>query len=116
MNGYNATNAYLTIYQCAESTANSKAYLVLRKPEAQEYLKELQSEHVKRLAITADKVLTALNDIAFAETPENEKITASQRLKALELIQKQIGAQAPQKIEADISQQVVFIDDTDSIE
>lgn len=114
-NHYNATQAYLTIYGCDYETANSKACRVLAKPEAKEYMKEVQRERTERLNITADRVLEELASIAFAEK-DDKNIPVAAKNKALELIQKQIGAQAPTRIDADICNQVVFIDDTDKIE
>ncbi len=114
-NHYNATQAYITVYGVGYDVANSKAAQVLKKPEVKEYMKEVQKERTEQLNITADRVLAELASIAFA--PKDDKdIPAAAKNKALELIQKQIGAQAPQKVEADINSQVVFIDDTDSLE
>lgn len=114
-NHYNATQAYLAIYDCEYETANSKACLLLRKPEVKEYMKEVQKERTEQLNITADRVLEELASIAFAEKGDKD-IPVAAKNKALELIQKQIGAQAPTRIDADISSQVVFIDDTDTLE
>jgi phage terminase small subunit len=114
-NHYNATQAYMTIYNCDYNTANSKACNVLKKPEVKEYMKEVQRERTERLNITADRVLEELASIAFAEKGDAD-IPAAAKNKALELIQKQIGAQAPTRVEADVNNQVVFIDDTNTIE
>lgn len=114
-NHYNATAAYQKIYGCEYETANSKGCKVLAKPEAKEYMKQLQKERTERLNITADRVLEELASIAFSEKGDKD-YTASAKNKALELIQKQIGAQAPTQISAELNQQVVFIDDTDTLE
>ena len=114
-NHYNATQAYITVYGSDYSTANTKACNILKKPEAKEYLKEVQKERTERLNITADRVLEELASIAFAPNG-SEDIPVSAKNKALELIQKQIGAQAPTRVEADVNNQVVFIDDTNTIE
>ena len=114
-NHYNATQAYMAAYQCDYSSANKKAFTLLKKPEVKEYIKEIQRERTEQLNITADRVLEELASIAFAEKGDKD-IPAAAKNKALELIQKQIGAQAPQKLEAEVNSQVVFIDDTDTIE
>ena len=114
-NHYNATQAYYKIYGCEYNTANTKAALLLKKQEVKDYIKEVQKERTEQLNITADRVLEELASIAFAEKGDKD-IPVSAKNKALELIQKQIGAQAPTKIDADITNQVVFIDDTDKIE
>ena len=114
-NHYNATQAYITAYGCDYSSANKKAFTLLKKQEVKDYIKEVQKERTEQLNINADRVLEELASIAFA--PKDDKdIPVAAKNKALELIQKQIGAQAPQKVEADINSQVVFIDDTDSLE
>ena len=114
-NHYNATQAYITAYGCDYSSANKKAFTLLKKQEVKDYIKEVQKERTEQLNINADRVLEELASIAFA--PKDDKdIPAAAKNKALELIQKQIGAQAPQKLEADINSQVVFIDDTDTLE
>lgn len=114
-NHYNATQAYITVYGVSDTVARSKACQVLKKQEVKDYMKEVQKERTEQLNITADRVLEELASIAFA--PKDDKnIPAAAKNKALELIQKQIGAQAPTKIDADISNQVVFIDDTDTLE
>ena len=114
-NHYNATQAYMKVYGCEYDTANTKGCKVLEKPEAKEYMKEIQKERTERLNITADRVLEELASIAFAAA-DDKNIPAAAKNKALELIQKQIGAQAPTKVEAELNQQVVFIDDTDTLE
>lgn len=114
-NHYNATQAYLTIYGCDYNTARTKACVVLAKPEAKEYMKEIQKERTERLNINADRVLEELASIAFADKGDKD-YTAAAKNKALELIQRQIGAQAPTKIDAELNQKVVFIDDTDTLE
>ena len=114
-NHYNATQAYMTIYGVGYDVANSKACQVLKKPEVKEYMKEVQKERTEQLNITADRVLEELASIAFA-AKDDKDIPAAAKNKALELIQKQIGAQAPTKLEADVNSQVVFIDDTSEIE
>ena len=114
-NHYNATRAYMTVYGVSDTVARSKACYVLKKPEVKEYMKEVQKERTERLNITADRVLEELASIAFAEKGDAD-IPAAAKNKALELIQKQIGAQAPTRVEADVNNQVVFIDDTNTIE
>ena len=113
-NHYNATQAYLAIYDCEYNTANTKACLLLKKPEVKEYIREVQKERTERLNINADRVLEELASIAFAPKGD-EDIPVSAKNKALELIQKQIGAQAPTRVEAEVNNQVVFIDDTDKV-
>lgn len=103
-NGYHANEAYVAVYGCQEQTARANASRVLKKPEAQEYLREVQGERIKAMGITAERVLEELSKMAFASKGD-EFYTASTKLKALDLLQKQMGLQN-QKIEAKVDNQV----------
>lgn len=105
-NGYNATQAYLTAYGCSYDCANAEAHKVLRKPHVRAYVEELQKQAFAAAAITAERIAMKLAEIAFA--PGNdENYGATSQLKALDLLQKQLGIQH-QKIEADVSTDVVI--------
>lgn len=101
INGGSATKAYLTAYDCAPTTASTAGWKVLKREGVKEYIAELQKEAFAAACISAERVALKLADIAFAEK-EDEKYNASAQLKALDLLQKQLGVQT-QKIEADIS-------------
>jgi phage terminase small subunit len=96
-----ATKAYLTAYDCTYNTANSEGCRMLRKPHIHEYITQLQKEAYKAACINAERVALKLSDIAFADK-EDEVYGASAQLKALDLLQKQLGLQH-QKIEADVN-------------
>ncbi len=95
-----ATGAYMKAYGCAYKTANSQGWKVLRKPHIQEYINTLQQEAFSAACITAEKVALKLSEIAFAKKGDKDYNTTAQ-LKALDLLQKQMGIQH-NKIEADI--------------
>lgn len=95
-----ATGAYLKAYGCEYSTANAQGHKMLRKPHIKEYIDALQKEAFEAACITAEKVALKLADIAFA-AKDDEHYTASAQLKALDLLQKQMGLQT-QKIDADV--------------
>lgn len=101
INGGSATKAYLTAYECAPTTASAAGWKLLKREGVKEYIAELQKEAFAAACISAERVALKLADIAFAEK-EDEKYNASAQLKALDLLQKQLGVQT-QKIEADIS-------------
>lgn len=101
INGGSATKAYLTAYDCIPSTANAAGWRVLRREGVKEYIAQLQKEAFATACISAEKVALKLADIAFAEK-EDEKYNVSAQLKALELLQKQLGL-ISNKIEADIT-------------
>ena len=98
--GESATGAYLKAYDCEYSTANTAGWKMLRKPHIQEYINAIQQEAFAAACITAEKVALKLADIAFAAKGD-EDYNATAQLKALELLQKQLGIQH-NKIEADI--------------
>lgn len=103
-NGYNGTQAYLTVYDCEYSTANARAHQILSKPEAKAYIYNLQQEVFEQKAINAERIALRLAEIAFAEK-NDPNYNATAQLKALDLLQKQLGLQN-QKIQADIDSSV----------
>lgn len=95
-----ATGAYQKAYDCAYNTANAQGCKMLRKPRIREYIDALQQEAFEMACISAEKVALKLSEIAFAPKGD-EDYNASAQLKALDLLQKQMGLQK-QKLEADI--------------
>ena len=96
-NGYNAAQAYFTVYNCAYDTACSRGWQVARKPLVIEYVKELQKAELEASAITGERIAQTLGEIAF-----DEKVGKKDRIAALNLLQKQFGLQQ-QKITADVN-------------
>lgn len=103
-NGCNATQAYLAAFDAEYSTANNSGHKLLRKPEVKEYITELQKEAFSAACINAERVALKLAKIAFADKKDDTYVVSAQ-LKALELLQKQLGLQS-QKIEADINTEI----------
>lgn len=101
LENYSATQAYLNAYDCEYNTAKSQGWKLLKKPLVKEYIEELQKEAFAAACITAEKVGLKLAEIAFA-AKDDEVYTATAQLKALDLLQKQMGLQH-QKIEADVN-------------
>lgn len=100
-NGCNASRAYFHAYDTSSIENARKAYCkVFRKPEVKEYIAALQKEAFEAACINAERVALKLGEIAFSEKGD-EYYNASAQLKALDLIQKQLGLQQ-QKIEADL--------------
>lgn len=107
-NGGNATRAYFAVYDCASIDVAKRAYCkVYRKPEVKEYIKELQQEAFENACITAERVALKLADIAFAPK-DDEDYPANAQLKALDLLQKQMGLQT-QKVEAEVKQDINIV-------
>ena len=72
----------------------------MKKPGIKEYIAELQKEAFAAACISAERVALRLAEIAFADK-DDEHYSATAQLKALDLLQKQLGLQH-QKIEADL--------------
>lgn len=104
INGGSAAKAYLAAYDCALNTAKTAGWKVLKREGVKEYIAQLQKEAFAEACISAERVALKLADIAFAEK-EDEKYNISAQLKALELLQKQLGLQK-QNISADVKQDI----------
>lgn len=102
----NATKAYLNAYGGSYETANATGWRVLRKPGVKEYVEALQKEAFAAACISAEAVALKLKEIAFAEKGD-EDYNATAQLKALDLLQKQLGLQK-QKLEAELSQDIII--------
>lgn len=105
-NGCNSSRAYQTVYGCSIEDARKRYCKTFRKPEIKEYIAALQKEAFEAACINAERVALKLADIAFAEK-EDEIYGASAQLKALDLLQKQLGLQK-QKIDADITTDITI--------
>lgn len=105
-NGYNATQAYLAAYGGTYDTANSTGHRKLKKPEIKAYIEQLQKEAFEAACITAERVALKLSEIAFAAKGD-DYYNATAQLKALDLIQKQLGIQT-QNIKANVDTDIVI--------
>ena len=99
-NGCNASRAFQFAYGCSIEDARKRYCKTFRKPEVKEYIGDLQREAFNEACITAERVALKLAEIAFADK-KDEHYGAGAQLKALDLLQKQLGLQH-QKIEADL--------------
>ena len=99
-----ATKAYQKAYDCEYTTASAAGYKMLKKEHIREYIEALQKEAFAAACISAEKVALKLSEIAFA-AKDDEHYGAANQLKALDLLQKQLGLQH-QKIEADVNTEI----------
>lgn len=106
VNGCNASRAYAKAYECSIEDARKRYCKTFRKPEVKAYITTLQREAYEAAFITAERVALKLADIAFA-AKDDEYCGISAQLKALELLQKQLGLQQ-QKIEADLHNDIII--------
>ena len=97
----NATQAYLTTYGGTYNTANAQGWRTLQRPRVHEYVAALQKQAWEAACISAERVGLKLAEIDF-DAKDDEQYTPTAQLRALDLLQKQMGLQH-QKIEADVS-------------
>lgn len=105
-NGFRKADAYMSVWDCAESTARTQAYITFKRPEVQEYLEKRKAEIYHNVAVDAEMVMSKLAEIAFSEKGDSD-YTTKDKLKALDLLQKQLGLQK-QKLEADVNTDIVI--------
>lgn len=106
-NGFNGTKSWLAIHPDTNyQTAASKVSYLLKKQEAQEYITEIQRERLEQLHINAERVLEELSKLAFGSVGTD--CSENGKLKAIDLIQKQLGLQN-QKIEAKVEETVITV-------
>ena len=97
-NGYKQGEAYLEAYDLTDmDSARAGACRILKNQKIREYITQLQKEAFEAQCINAERVATKLAEIAFADKSD-QYYTAPNQLKALDLLQKQLGLQN-QKIE-----------------
>lgn len=108
-NGYNAINAYISVSpDCAAGSARNGSYRYMKNPEIKAYLAELIGDIYEAKMISAETIASELAIVAFQRRESlKEDYSEGTKLKALELLQKQLGLQT-QKIEQKI-EQVVFM-------
>lgn len=102
-NGFNATDAYRKAYNVEKA---NHAYRIFNQPAVKEEIAKRLKEKHETLNITADRVMEELATIAFAKKGDKD-YNANAKLKALDLLQKQLGLQT-QKIQADVNTDIVI--------
>lgn len=96
-NGFNALEAYNTAFGGGQKSKPSYPYTLLKKKEIKDYIDERRKEIYESLNIDAIRVMQEIAQIAFQ--PLDEKNTnANAKLKALELLSKNLSLQT-QKVE-----------------
>ena len=101
---YNGTRAYMRACPNVDyETAKVTACHIMKKPEAHEYLDQLEKEKFQELRINAEHIATELAKIAFMD----DEATKKDKMKAMELLQKQLGLQQ-QNIKADVNNDIII--------
>ena len=106
-NGYKQGEAYLEAYDLTDmDSARAGACRILKNQKIREYITQLQKEAFEAQCINAERVATKLAEIAFADKSD-QYYTAPNQLKALDLLQKQLGLQNS-KIEVNGEQKIII--------
>ena len=95
---WNATRAAIAAGY-SENTASETGYENLRKPQIAEYIDQIKSRLEEAAGISAVKVLLELKNIAFLNEEGFTIEKSSDRLKSLEIINKMLGYNSPEKID-----------------
>ena len=108
-NGFNALDAYYSAFGENGNNKPSYPYTLLKQKSISEYIQKRRTEIFESLNIDAIRVMQEIADLAFE--PKNDK-NASSKLKALELLSKNMGLQT-QKVEQRDVIEVTLVEDND---
>lgn len=106
-NGLNATQAYKTVYKVSDKVAGASAPRLLENVRVKEYLQQEGEKTAQRLQITKEGLLQDLMQIK----ENNIDTRPATAMKAIEIINKMSGFDAPVKSEITISEQPLLPDD-----
>lgn len=101
-NGFNALEAYYEVFGHEENKKPSYPYILLRKPEVQEYIETRRQEVYDSLRIDAIRVMQEIAEIAFKKINDDDKALLVSKLKALELLSKNLSLQTQKTENKDI--------------
>lgn len=104
-NNYNATRAYKQVYDCADSTAEANSGKLMRNPEIRAKINEITKQIYDDQMISSERVATELAGLAFSK---DGQVSEAGKLKALDLLQKQLGLQS-QKLDATVKSNDIVI-------
>lgn len=106
-NGMNSTQAYKSVYKVTDKVAGASGPRLLDNVRIQTYIKEQQETTSNRLNITKERLLLDLEDIKN----RNMGVRDSLSIKAIEVMNKMSGFDAPIKQDITISEQPLLPDD-----
>lgn len=99
-NGFNARAAYYKAFGSEDNKKPSYPYTLLKKPEVKAYIEERREEVYNSLNIDAMRVMQEIAEIAFEKV--EDKALLSAKLKALELLSKNLSLQTQKTENKDI--------------
>ena len=106
-NGLNATQAYKSVYKTTDKVAEASGSRLLRNDKIMDYLQEQGQKTAERLQITKEGLLNDLQDIKMRNLGSRDQLS----MKAIELISKMSGFDAPIRQDITISEQPLLPDD-----
>jgi phage terminase small subunit len=106
-NGMNALQAYKSVYKVSDKVAGASGVRLLDNVNVKEYLQEERKKTAERLNITKEELLLDLQEIK----DRNKGVRDQTAMKAIEIINKMSGFDAPVKSEITISEQPLLPDD-----
>ena len=109
-NGFNAREAYYSAFGENGNKQPSYPYTLLKNKEIAEYIQKRRMEIYESLNIDATRVMSEIANIAFE--PRNEKNVAA-KLKALELLSKNLSLQTVKTENKDVIEVTLVEDETD---
>jgi len=105
-NGFNATKAYMKIYKVEENIAGTSGYRLLKNVQIKEFVNEAKERMRKELDIKKEDILM---DLLFINE-RNKEDNPQHALKAMEIINKMLGLNEPDRQDISISEQPLFGD------
>lgn len=112
VNGFNATAAYKKIYQVSDKQAESNGSRLMGNDKVKTRLDELKKETREYYQITKEELLNDLKDIK----DRNKGLRDQTAMKAIEIISKMSGFDAPIKQDITISEEPPLFSDDDLVE
>ena len=106
-NGMNATQAYKSVYKTNDKVAGASGGRLLENVKIREYIQQQQETTANRLNITKERLLLDLEDIKNRNMGVRDSIS----IKAIEVMNKMSGFDAPIKQDITISEQPLLPDD-----
>ena len=112
-NGMNASQAYATVYK--KDPRSAYAYQLMQKPDVKEYIEARRKAMFDAYNIDAMRVMEAIAKIAFGDVAEGEEISYTSKLKALELLSKNLNLQTVKTENKDVIE-VQLVEDSNTNE
>lgn len=109
-NGFNAREAYYFAFGDNGNKQPSYPYTLLKQKEIAAYIQKRREEIYESLNVDATRVMSEIADIAFE--PRNDKNVAA-KLKALELLSKNLSLQTVKTENKDVIEVTLVEDESD---